>query len=97
MKAVLFHQLAEKELQDFACFYEKKAKGLGDSFLDEIHQNIEQILEYPKMSPVVIKKIRRKTIQRFPFHILYELKDDSLYIIAIMHQRRNPVFWKDRI
>ena len=49
------------------------------------------------MSPVVIKAVRQKTVQRFPYHILYELRDPSVYVIAIMHQRRKPLYWQGRV
>ena len=33
---------------------------------------------------------------RFPFEIIYEVSEELLTVIAIMHQRRHPDYWKSR-
>ena len=41
------HHLAERELTDAAEFYDREREGLGGTFLTEINQCIEAILEHP--------------------------------------------------
>ena len=40
--------------------------------------------------------IRRSLVKRFPYGVLYVEEGDSLYILAVMHIRRLPGFWKHR-
>ena len=40
MKRVSFHELAERELNDAALYYEQESTGLGVKFLDEVEGNI---------------------------------------------------------
>ncbi len=33
---------------------------------------------------------------KFPYSILYAVEKDSVYLLAIMHQKRKPLYWKNR-
>ena len=65
-------------------------------FLDEITNNCNNILKNPKMYPVVYRSIRRATIQRFPFGIYYQIEEESIVVIAVMHGSRHPKLWQNR-
>ena len=41
--------------------------------------------------------IRRRLISRFPYAILYSDEGEILYILAVMHLRRDPNYWKSRL
>ena len=97
MKAVLFHPEAEEEMIASAVFYEAKSKGLGHKFLNEIARSLDLISSSPKTWPVFFDDIRRFLLQRFPFGLLYEIHDDYIYIIAVMHLHREPFYWENRL
>jgi toxin ParE1/3/4 len=97
MKAVLFHPEAEEEMIASAVFYETRSNGLGHKFLNEIASSLDLISSSPKTWPVFSDDIRRFLLQRFPFGLLYEIHDDYIYIIAVMHLHREPFYWKSRL
>ena len=97
MKAVLFHPEAEEELIASAVFYETRSKGLGHKFLNEITRSLDLISFSPKTWSVFSDDIRRFLLQQFPFGLLYEIHDDYIYIIAVMHLHREPFYWKNRL
>jgi toxin ParE1/3/4 len=97
MKAVLFHPEAEEELIASAVFYETRSNGLGHKFLNEITRSLDLISSSPGTWPVFSDDIRRFLLQRFPFGLLYEIHDDYIYIIAVMHLHREPLYWKSRL
>ena len=39
---------------------------------------------------------RRCLTNRFPFGIVYTLKDGTIVIVAVMHLNREPDYWKKR-
>lgn len=41
MKRVSFHQLAERELNDAALYYERESPGLGSKFLSEVEHYVK--------------------------------------------------------
>jgi len=40
--------------------------------------------------------VRRFLVHRFPYAILYRTTSTTVQIIAAMHLRRNPDYWKSR-
>ncbi len=92
-----FHPEAEKELNDSIAYYESCACGLGYDFSIEVHSTIKQICSIPRAWPVLFGEIRRCQTNRFPYGLLYIEEEVSIYIIAVMHLRRDPDYWQERI
>ncbi|MFC1617418.1 hypothetical protein ACFL2K_04275 [Candidatus Margulisiibacteriota bacterium] len=43
------------------------------------------------------KNIRHYLVPRFPYKILYTIKEELVIILAFAHQHREPNYWIDRI
>jgi toxin ParE1/3/4 len=39
---------------------------------------------------------RRHLLTRFPFAVIYTIENQRIYILAVMHLKRKPFYWKDR-
>ena len=96
MRRISFHRLAELELNDAALYYEREKRGLGVKFLDEIDRYIEAILKNPNAGHSVRGPVRRRILRRFPYGILYSVKEDAIRILAIMNLKRRPTYWVER-
>ncbi len=92
----LFLEEAFRELDETVRFYNGKRVGLGFEFASEIRKTIERIKKYPSAWPVISANIRRSLVNRFPYAVLYSMIDGSVLIVAIMHLRRKPGYWKNR-
>jgi len=93
---ISFNQLAERELNEAAQYYDRENSGLGTAFLAEVEHTSAQITEYPEAAPVVIGAIRRRLLRRFPYALLYRLHGDTVRILAVMNLKRRPVYWIGR-
>jgi plasmid stabilization system protein ParE len=96
INTVLFHELAESELNEIVQYYESHLKGLGNAFLSEVERGVKLILQNPESGPRIYKVVRRKTIRRFPYSIMYSISSNSIRILAIAHHKRRPTFWRKR-
>jgi plasmid stabilization system protein ParE len=96
-RIVSFHFLAEQELNDAANYYNVENTELGKAFLKEIDRVIKFIAEYPEAAPLVNRMVRRKLVKKFPYAVLYYVRDDRVRILAIMNQKRRPFYWIGRI
>ena len=95
--SLIFHPLAERELIAAAKFYGTQAGCLGTDFIRQVERTLAEILTHPSIgSPLGNGAIRRRLMQRFPFGIVYEAEDGDIAIIAVMHLRRRPGYWKRR-
>ncbi|TKJ37985.1 plasmid stabilization protein [candidate division LCP-89 bacterium B3_LCP] len=96
MKKIVFLAPAEEELFDAASYYNAQADGLGDDFIAKVESVVHRIAENPRSGKIVRGEIRRYLIRRFPFGILYRIDPEEIVIIAVMHLRRRPGYWKRR-
>jgi plasmid stabilization system protein ParE len=94
-----FLEPAADELKEAISHYEQEKPGLGSKFAREVQQSIQRILKFPKAWSQLAPNIRRRRTDKFPYGIVYSLEDDdaTVVIVAVMHLRRRPDYWKDRI
>lgn len=92
-----FGAAAKHELIRAAEFYDQQYRGLGDVFLDEVHQFVGLLVENPRMGRRVRTDRRSVVLKRFPYRLVYTLDDIGILIIAVAHQRQRPGYWGQRV
>ncbi len=99
MPKIDVHPDVYSELEDSRAWYEDRAKNLGIEFLDEIDRAVNAIQEAPTMWPWYDEQqgIRRFFVHRFPYAVIYRPTSTVIQIIAVMHLRRDPDYWKSRM
>ncbi len=91
-----FHPEARFELNKAVDFYEDQKLKLGLEFLEEVYSTIQRIIEFPQSFPTLSKNTRKCLTNRFPFAVIYQIKQSEIFIVAITHLARKPGFWKER-
>jgi plasmid stabilization system protein ParE len=97
MKPFHFHPAALLEANESAKFYEERQDGLGMRFVEALTDAITRIRRTPELFGRVDDNTRKCRILRFPYGIIYRDKKQSVEIIAIMHLKRKPDYWKNRV
>jgi len=92
-----FHPKASEELITSSEFYETKIVGLGDEFLNEIERMIQVLEDTPLLGVEIENPFRRAVLHRFPFSLIYTAEKNTLWIVAVAHQRLKPGYWKSRV
>ena len=96
------HPEAEEELFRGAAWYDDQELGLGDDLLEEVSRWFDVIVESPttwprwSRSPDVSPLIRRVVVERFPYSIAYQAFADRVWVVAVAHASREPLYWLDR-
>lgn len=88
---------AESELVEAVEYYNLQCPGLGYEFAVEVQRVLDRIRQYPTAWPVFSERSRRCFLNRFPYGILYQIRDHEILIAAIMHLKRSPRAWNQRI
>jgi plasmid stabilization system protein ParE len=88
---------AEAEFQEAIDHYNQQRPGLGFEFSDEVKDAVARINNYPLAWTPLSKRTRRAQVHRFPYRIIYEVRDDLIIIVAIQHHRRKPFNWRQRL
>ncbi|MBU4212557.1 MAG: type II toxin-antitoxin system RelE/ParE family toxin [Verrucomicrobia bacterium] len=87
------------EMEHSRAWYEERAENLGVEFLGEVDRAIETVREAPTLWPFRDERrgIRRYLVHRFPYGVVYRTGDRVVQIIAVMHLRRHPDYWRGRL
>jgi plasmid stabilization system protein ParE len=88
---------AQLELEEAAAWYEAQRKGLSAEFLDEFERGVGRVAEFPLAWKSVGSRTRQYRFNRFPYGIIYQVREDEILIVAVAHLRRRPGYWRDRI
>ena len=94
---VRFLETARMELDDSVDYYNRQLEGLGLEFLKEVLKTIDLVLLYPLAWPQLTSRTRRCRINRFPFGIIYQVREDEILVVAVAHLHRKPDYWNVRI
>ena len=81
-------------------WYEHICPNLGLDFYEEVLTKLETIVtKFPKIAPTVYKNARKMALNRFPYNLVYTIDDEKkeVKILAIVHDKRNPSVWQDRV
>ena len=97
MKVIGFHPDADAEVTEAAQYYEIRQIGLGSDLLAEVERGLNQILMNTDASPKIGKRLRRKSLWRFPYNLVYTVYPDRIQILACAHQKRRPFYWRKRL
>lgn len=97
MKFVEFESNAEREMLEAALFYEERQTKLGVAFLKEVERAVRRLVKFPESGVVVSQRIRRSMVKRFPYAVLYSNQPEKIFVVAVMHCRRKPDYWKKRL
>jgi plasmid stabilization system protein ParE len=92
-----FHPEAKAEFYAAIDYYEIVEVALGLDFSIEVFSTIQNIVDHPHAWPVLEDDVRRCLVHRFPYGVLYSIERDEVFILAVMHLRRDPDYWKSRV
>jgi plasmid stabilization system protein ParE len=96
MLPVEYHPAARDELIAAAVYYEERALGLGADFLLESERTQTFLSQFPALGRQLPESSRRVSLQRFPYHIIYRVDSDRIFVLAVAHHRRQPGYWLTR-
>ncbi|MEA1917357.1 MAG: type II toxin-antitoxin system RelE/ParE family toxin [Campylobacterota bacterium] len=87
---------AERDIAIGISFYESQGSGLGKYFLDSILSDIESLHIFAGIH-ILVSEYYRLLSKRFPFSIYYKIKDDTIFVYAVLDSRKNPVWIESRL
>lgn len=97
MKPYAFHPEASEEYTQAAEYYAAIAPELGGRFYDEIERLISQVRQQPEGFYQFSPPARRALARNFPYSVVYLDEPDRVWIVAILHAKRKPGYWRERL
>ena len=96
MRLVLHPELYS-DIDAIMRYYEQVATPeLADRFYAELRYFMAKAAETPESFSVRERDIRRVNLERFPYHFLFRIADESARILVIRHHSREPSLGAER-
>ena len=90
MKESILSPCALCDADDAKRWYDKREPGLGSEFVRALEECISRVEQDPMLHRIIRPPYRKALMRRFPFQIIYEIREDCLWILAIYHAKRDP-------
>ncbi len=94
---VIIRPEAEADMAEGFDWYENRRAKLGHEFMAEVEAIFRKIEDNPLRYAVIYRDVRRALVRRFPYKVFYYITSDQAEVIGVVHARRHPRFWQQRI
>lgn len=95
MRIVRHPELAA-DIRDIAAYYAEVSPRVIHSFWAELDLVLVSIQRNPRSNHFDSCGLRRANLSKFPYHLLYKVDNDSVYLLVLRHDRRHPRYGLDR-
>jgi hypothetical protein len=97
-----FLRSSRRELAAAVQWYEDRRDGLGDEFLEEFNRCMSLIVRRPETFAVdetapAGYPARFLLFRRFPYRVIYGLREGRVVVLAVAHTAQKPDYWFDRL
>lgn len=92
-----FLEIAEIELDEGFEYYESIQSDLGFRFVNEVKSTVRRIEYFPYAYSEITENTKRSLVKNFPYGIIYQIKNETIIILAVANLHRKPLYWKERI
>jgi len=93
---LLWHREAKAEAEEATAFYFEKQPALAQRFLDDLESALHGMRRHPESYRRIEGDVRKCKVPHFPYGVIYRVRSNYIEIIAVMHLRRRPRYWKER-
>jgi len=97
LRRIGFDPAVQFDLRSTKRYLEAQSPGLGEDFLKRVQDQFQHIILYPFTGKALEDGVRKTGMEKFSYEIYYEVDDEEVFVLAVLHQRRHPDTWKKRL
>ena len=97
MKPHIFHPAADEEYVQAVQYYADISLELVHRFQDEIEHLVGEVCAQPGRFWQFDPPARRHLSDDFPYAVVFLEKPEYIWIVAVMHMKRRPGYWRGRM
>ena len=77
-------------------YRDQDAPEAAAKFRVALRRAVDEVTDAPHRWPVLSGTLRKRPLRDFPYRVVYEDHEAYVLIIAIMHERQKPGYWRQR-
>ena len=91
-----YHPQFVSDLSLATTYYDSISTQLGNRFRELVRHKLDRILEEPELYGRIREDVRAAMVDRFPYVILYEVRNDFVLMLGIHHAASDRSGWFER-
>lgn len=92
MKTVIIEERAEAEVKDAFLWCLQSGENIALEFYELVTQTVNTIAKEPKIGRALNTNLRKFSVSKFPYCIIYREEAEAIYLVAFSHHKRRPEF-----
>lgn len=92
MYNLILEDLAVIEIQEAFEWYETQEPGLGFELIEKTEACFFKITTNPQYYYNISDKERRIHLEKFPYKIIYFIKENTIVVTSFFHSARKPLY-----
>ncbi len=89
---LVYHPRVQSEVSEILRYYDRISTRLGDEFWAELTRLLEAVAAKPERFHFANRGLRRASMGRFPYHILFRIAVGRVRVIVVRHNKRHPAY-----
>ncbi len=94
---VRYHPLFDYDVREAARWYDQRSMGLGDAFVAIVRQSTANVIADPERFARSTSGCRYVRLPRFAYVLLFDVIDDELLMLGVLHTARSIEKWRERL
>ncbi|MBB5040498.1 type II toxin-antitoxin system RelE/ParE family toxin [Prosthecobacter dejongeii] len=93
---IIRHPKLAEDIRDAALHYAEISERVLAAYWSELDSVLASVKRNPRSHHYDSCGLRRASLRKFPYHLLYEVDDDAIYLVVLRHDKRHPDYGVDR-
>ena len=93
---LVMRRKARADFDEAFDWYEARRDGLGVEFAERVQAVFDRVSAFPESHPPIYRDVRRALVHPFPYSVIYRIRNGSVVVLAIFHNKRDPKIWRSR-
>lgn len=94
---VRFSDLARTDVREAKVFYRRNSEQAPRDFSVELRGALQRIREHPQIGVPYELGTRRFIMSQFPHAVVYYVRGEGIYVVAVEHHSRKPGYWHESV
>lgn len=94
---IIRHPKLAEDIRLAASHYGEISERVLTAFWKELDLALSSIAKNPRIHHLDACGLRRINFRRFPYHLLYDVTEDTIYLLVLRHDKRHPNYGTDRL
>lgn len=96
MRRLTLTSAAESDYAEALVWYVEQSQQAAERFDSEFERVLKMIANTAERFPRCDERHHYCQLQRFPYRVIYRIRDDEVIVMTLSHSSRDPSFWSGR-